>query len=202
MTLTGQLRLFEADEIGDKYKVSGRGAGILKIVIAAVLAISAAAGVTFFIIKSTRDTTPTVGTIRVESVPAGAQVTYDGVRIAGSTPLSIDSVPVGTRHEVKVELAKHKAYIETVDIPKRGGEVPVKAVMDPITGKLRVLTSPDGADIYIDGQLRGRAPMTITGIDMSSAKVLELRLKDHLPVRVDLTWPGNGEININEKLVK
>jgi len=202
MTLTGQLRLFEADEIGDKYKVSGQGARIFKIAIAAVIAISVAAGVTFFIIKSTRDTAPTVGSIRVESVPSGAEVTYDGVRQAGATPLTIESVPIGTRHEVKLELAKHKAYVETVDIPKRGGEVPVKAVMDPITGKLRVLTSPDGADIYVDGQLRGRAPMTISGIDMSSAKVLELRLKDHQPVRLDLTWPPNGEININEKLVK
>jgi hypothetical protein len=108
---------------------------------------------------------------------------------------------VGTRHEVKIELAKHKAFIETVDIPKSGGEVPVKAVMDPITGKLRVLTSPDGADIYVDGQLRGRAPLSLSGVDMS-AKRLELRHKDYSPVIIDLVWPANGEIYVNEKLVK
>jgi serine/threonine protein kinase len=199
MSLTGQLRLFEADEIPDKYKVSG-GARWIKLVIAGVMAISVAAGVTFFIIKATRDNPPEVGTIRVESVPPGAEVTFDNTRLVGATPMSIDSVPIGTRHEVKVELARHKPHIETVDIPKQGGEVSVKAFLTPITGKLRVVTQPDGAEIRIDGQLRGRAPMTITDIDMSSAKTLELRLKDYQSYIEALHWPPNGEININQKL--
>jgi serine/threonine protein kinase len=202
MTLTGQLRLFEADEIGAQYKVSGGGGRWFKIVLATIVAVSVAAGVTFFIIKSSGDSAPTVGSVRIESVPAGAEVTFDNTRMAGSTPLTINSVPVGTRHEVKVQLAKHKAYVETVDIPKRGGEVPVKAILEPITGKIRVLTSPDGADIYLDGQPKGRAPRTIEGVDMSSAKVLELRLKDYQPIVVDLSWPANGEINVNAKLTK
>ena len=66
------------------------------------MAVSAAAGVTFFIIKATRDKPPAVGSIRVDSVPAGAEVTFDGTRLAGVTPMTIDHVPVGTRHEVKV----------------------------------------------------------------------------------------------------
>ena len=40
-----------------------------------------------------------------------------------------------------------------------------------------------------------------TGVDMS-ARVLELKLKDHQPVAINLTWPANGEINIDQKLVK
>jgi hypothetical protein len=109
-------------------------------------------------------------------------------------------VPVGTRHEIEVELARYKPHVETVDVPKRGGEVPVKAFLTPITGKLRVVTQPDGAEIWIDGTLRGRAPGTITDIDMASAKVLELRLKDYQPYVQKLEWPKNGEININQKL--
>ncbi|HEY5924665.1 MAG TPA: PEGA domain-containing protein, partial [Kofleriaceae bacterium] len=202
MSLTGQIRLFEADEIPDKYKVSGGGGRWVKLVIAGILAISVAAGVTFFIIKSTQDTPPEVGTIRVESVPPGAEVTFDNTRLAGVTPMNIDSVPVGTRHEIKVELARHKPYVETVDIPKRGGEVPVKAFLTPITGKLTVITDPDGAEIWVDGKLRGRAPMTITDIDMSSAKQLELRLKDYQPHVQALQWPDNGKIDINQKLLR
>jgi hypothetical protein len=202
MSLTGQMRLFEADEIPDKYKVSGAGGRWIKLVIAGVLAISVAAGVTFFIIKSTRDNPPEVASVRVESVPPGAEVTFDGTRLAGATPMTVDSVPVGTRHEIKVELARHKVHTETVDIPKRGGEVPVKAFLTPITGKLRVLTEPDGAEIRIDGQLKGLAPKTITDIDMSSAKTLELRLKDYQVHTQQLVWPPNGEININQKLVR
>jgi serine/threonine protein kinase len=201
MTLTGQLRLFEADELPAHYNVSSGGRWI-KLVIAGVLAISVAAGVTFFIIKSTRDSAPTVGRVNIESVPPGAEVTFDGTRLAGATPMTVDSVPVGTRHEIRVELARHKPHVETVDIPKNGGEVPVKAVMDPITGKLRIVTTPDGAEIWIDGKLRGRAPTTIADIDMGSAKTLELRLKDYKPYQKSLEWPANGEINIDAKLEK
>jgi hypothetical protein len=202
LSLTGQLRLFEADELPDKYRVSGGGARWIKLVIAGALAISVAAGVTFFIIKATRESAPDVATVRIESVPPGAEVTFDGTRLAGTTPMTVESVPVGTRHEVKIELARHKPHTEAVDTPRRGGEVPVKAFLTPITGKLTVITDPDGAEIWIDGKLRGRAPMTITDIDMSSANNLELRLKDYQPYVQTLRWPDNGRIDINQKLLR
>jgi len=166
-----------------------------------VLAISVAAGVTFFIIKSTRESsTPTVGSVHIESVPSGAEVLYDGTRLAGSTPMTVDSVPVGTRHEIRVELAHHKPHVETVDVPKTGGEQAITAVMVPITGKIVVNTMPGGADIYLDGQPRGRTPTTLNDIDMAATKRLEIRLKDYRPYVQDLAWPANGEISIDKKL--
>jgi hypothetical protein len=200
MTVTGQFRLFEADEMPSQYKVSGNAGKWLKLVIAGVMAISVAAGVTFFIIRTTRDGTPNVGSVRINSVPPGAEVFFDGIHMAGTTPMTIDNSLAGTRHEIRVELARHKAYTEMVDIPKQGGEVPVSAVMKPITGRLRINTSPPGADIMLDGQLRGRTPTTINDIDMASAKHLELRLKDYSPYIQTLTWPPNGEIDIDQKL--
>jgi hypothetical protein len=200
MSLTGQLRLLEADEMPSHYKVSG-GPRWLKLAIAAVLAVSVAAGVTFFIIKATRESeTPTVGSIHIESVPPGAEVLYDGTRLAGTTPMTVDSVPVGTRHEIKVQLPRHKEHVEMVDVPKTGGEQSITAVMQPITGKLFVNVSPDGAEIYIDGKLRGRAPTTITDIDMGSAKQVEIRLKDYRPYVQDLVWGADGVITIDRKL--
>jgi serine/threonine-protein kinase len=200
MSLTGQLRLLEADEMPSHYKVSG-GPRWLKLAIAAVLAISVAAGVTFFIIKATRESeTPTVGSIHIESVPPGAEVLYDGTRLTGTTPMTVDSVPVGTRHEIKVQLPGHKEHVEMVDVPKTGREQSITAVMEPITGKLFVNVSPDGAEVYIDGKLRGRAPTTITDIDMGSAKHVEVRLKDYRPYEQDLVWPADGVITIERKL--
>jgi flagellar basal body-associated protein FliL len=58
MSLTGQLRLFEADEIPSQYKVSGNASRWVMIVLAGIVAVSVAAGVTFFIIRSTRNGTP------------------------------------------------------------------------------------------------------------------------------------------------
>jgi len=202
MSLTGQMRLFEVDEIPSQYRVSSGTSRVLKLVIAGVVAVSVAAGVTFFIIKSTRDMAPSFATVTVTSEPKGAEVSYDGTKLAGLKTMTIDKVPLGTRHEIKVELARHKPYVDAVDIPKNGGEVTVSAALKPITGKLVIVTEPDGAEIRIDGQLRGRAPTTINDIDMASAKTIELRLKDYQPYIQSLEWPASGEIDIDKKLVK
>jgi hypothetical protein len=199
MSLTGQMRLLEADEIPRAYKLTD--ARWVKLVIAGVIAVSVAAATTFFIIRSTRDSAPPVGSIHVESNPPGAEVSYDGTRLAGHpTPMTIDAVPVGTRHEIRVEYPRHTAYVETVDIPKTGGEIPVSAILKPITGKMVINTVPGGADVYINGQLRGHTPTTITDIDMDAAKKVEIRLKGYLDYEQDLTWPANGEIDIDKKL--
>jgi len=201
MSLTGQMRLFEADELPSQYKVSGNASRWVMIVLAGIVAVSVAAGVTFFIIRSTRNGTPTTGSIHVESVPPGGDIFLDGTHVAGVTPQTLPfELQAGTRHEIRVELAKHKPHVENVDIPSDGGEVAINALMDPITGRLRVVTTPAGADVIIDGTLRGRTNTTINDIDMASAKHLELRLKEYSPYIQTLTWPANGEIDIDQKL--
>jgi hypothetical protein len=199
ISLTGQLRLAEVDAIPERYKVQRTG-HYLKLVIAAVIAVPVAAATTYFIIKASRETTPITGSIHIESTPSGAEVSYDGTRLAGATPMTIDAVPVGTRHEIKIELPRHSAYVETVDIPRLGGEVSVTADLHSIRGKLVVNTVPGGADVYIDGQLRGHTPTTITDIDMDVARRLQLRLKGYHDVEQDLVWPANGEIDIDRRL--
>jgi eukaryotic-like serine/threonine-protein kinase len=202
MSMTGQLRLFEADEIPGQYKVSSDASRWVKLVIAGVLAISVAAFVTFFIIRASRDSTPDTGTIHLESVPPGGEIFVDGTHVAGVTPQTLPfPLQVGTRHEIRIELAKHKPHVENVDIPQDGREITVNAVMDPITGRLRVVTTPPGADVIVDGTLRGRTPTTINDIDMS-VKKLELRLKDYQPVIQTLSWPTNGEIDIEKNLTR
>ena len=90
---------------------------------------------------------------------------------------------VGTRHEVKVELARHKPYTETVDIPKTGGEVPVMALLKPVTGKLVINSQPAAQRSGSTDRTRGRTPTTINDVDLQSARKLELRLKDYQPYR-------------------
>jgi hypothetical protein len=195
------LRLAEVDAIPERFKVRPN-AHYLRLAIAAVLAVPVAAAATYFIIKAGREAAPTTGSIHIESKPSGAEVSYDGTRLAGATPMTIEAVPVGTRHEIKIELARHAAHVETVDIPKRGGEVSVAADLHAIRGKLVVNTAPGGADVYIDGQLRGHTPTTITDIDMDSARRLELRLKGYHDLEQDLLWPANGEIDVDRKLAR
>ena len=200
MTLTGQMRLFEVDEMPSQYKIGAARRRTFGYIIAGILAISVAAGVTFLIIRSTRDGAPTTGSVHIDSVPAGAEVTFDGTRLTEKTPMTVPNVPVGSRHEVKVELARHQVFVDNeVDVLKTGGETQVMALLKPVTGKLKINSQPGGADIYINGQPRGRTPTTINDVDMSSAKKIELRLKDYQPYLEDLTWPSDGSIEIDAR---
>jgi serine/threonine-protein kinase len=199
MSLTGQLRLLEADEIPPQYKVP-RGGRWLVLAITGAIIIPTVAAVTVFITKATRDRSPAVASIHIESNPQGAEVSYDGTKLAGVTPITIDSVPTGFRHEIKVQYPHHRPYVETVDIPKTGGQLQVTAILKPITGKLAVDTVPGGADVYINGQPRGHTPTTITDLDMDSAKKIELKLRGYQDFAQDLVWPANGELAIEAKL--
>jgi serine/threonine protein kinase len=55
-----------------------------------------------------------VGSVVVESRPAGAQVFFDG-RGVGVTPLSIPSVPIGS-HVVRLELSGHKRWSTSIRV--------------------------------------------------------------------------------------
>jgi PEGA domain len=201
-TLTGQLRLSEVDEIPQSYKLGSNRKRWFGLVVAAIVAISLAAGITFFIIRATRDATPVVAIVKIESSPSGADVYYDDTRLSDRTPLTIENVPTGTRHDIKVQLSHYKAYTDTVDIPKTGGTVPVMALLKKLTGKIVINSKPDGAEILINGEVRGRTPKTIEDIDMDSAKTLDVRLKDHPPISRTLEWPANGQIDLDLKFDK
>jgi hypothetical protein len=199
---TGQMRLLEIDEIPSQYKLGSGGRRWLIYVVAGALAVSVAAAVTFLIIRLTPKSVPTVGSVHVESFPPGGDVLFDGTRLTDKTPLTIDHAPVGTRHTIRIELAGHQPFEETIDIPRSGNEVSVLAKLAQVTGKILINSVPANAEIYINGQLRGRTPTTIQGVDMGSARRLELRLKEHQPFVQDLIWPADGVIRIDTKLVR
>ena len=76
------------------------------------------------------------------------------------------------------------------------------ALLKPVTGKLVINSQPGGAEVWINGQNRGRTPTTINDVDLQSAKKIELRLKDYSPYQADLAWPSNGQITIDAKLAR
>jgi serine/threonine protein kinase len=200
MSLTGQLRLSEVDELPSQYKLGSGRQQWFTYIASGVLAVSVAASVTFLIIRSTRESTPALGSIHIESVPPGADVIFDKNRLTDKTPLTIDGAPAGTRHTIRLELRHYEPREETVDIAKTGGRISVPIVLKQILGKIVVDSVPANAEIRIDGQLRGRTPMTVTDLDMNNARRLELRLKGYQPYIRDLTWPADGKIPIKAQL--
>jgi hypothetical protein len=202
MSLTGQMRLFEVDEIPSQYKLGAARRRWFSYAIAGILAVSLAAIATFLIIRMTREgSSSTHGSVIVESVPAGADVLYDNTKV-GVTPITIDEVPMSSRHSIKLVLPRHAIYEETIDIPKGTGQAKVMAILKQITGKLVVDSKPDKADILINGEPKGQTPKTIVDLDMSSAKTVEIRLKGFQPHIQELNWPQDGKVVLDVTLKK
>jgi hypothetical protein len=201
MSLTGQMRAAEIDELPAHYKLGAARARWFTYIVSGILAVSVAAAVTFLIIRSMRDSAPAVRSVYISSVPAGADVLFEGTRLRDKTPLTIDKVPIGTRPTIRIELAHYGPYEEVLNITSGGAEPQVMAQLKAITGKIIIDSTPPGAEIHVSGVLRGRTPTTIS-VDMGSAKLLELRLKDYQLFVQDLVWPPDGRIQINAKLVR
>jgi len=201
LSLTGQLRLSEVDELPSQYKLGSKKASWILPALLALLALGAAAGITFFLVRSSHDNAPVMSSVRVESTPSGADVIFDG-KLVGKTPMTVDQLEAGTSHALRVALDKYKPYEEKLEMPRNGSELTIQRQLAPITGKLVISTSPKGAEVLLNGQTRGRTPLTLNDVDVSSAKKLELRLKDYEPIVRDLVWPQDGQLLVDESLKK
>jgi hypothetical protein len=113
------------------------------------------------------DPTPSYGDIRVTSHPSGAVVTLDG----GSrqyTPATFTSVRAGTSHFIQIAMSGYQQYGTSVYVTS-GDTSAVDAYLIrntpyPGTGSLNIVTSPAGADIYVDGNYIAESPYLVTSL--------------------------------------
>lgn len=103
--------------------------------------------------------TPAFAPVRIESTPAGARVTVDGMEL-GLTPFEVD-LDAG-RHELRLAYAGYRDFSSPFTV--RGGEPltvgPIELGRPDAT--LRVTTEPAGADVSVAGRYRGKAPLVLT----------------------------------------
>lgn len=105
-----------------------------------LLASAAVAGFTLLNSREIQDATPATGSMHIESVPSGADVTFDGTMLSDRTPVTIDGVPVGTRHRIVLSLRHYQPYTENVMIPRTGSQIQMVArlTLQDATGAAQV----------------------------------------------------------------
>ena len=107
--------------------------------------------------------------VAISSTPSGAQVRVDGVYL-GRTPLLGGYVPLKAKHlEVRLE-----GYVP-VSRPLGLRENRVAIQLEPLTWKLPVRSRPAGAEVRLDGFLKGKTPLEELEVPGQEAHVLELR---------------------------
>ncbi len=102
---------------------------------------------------------PAFAGVTVESVPVGATVSVDGAPI-GVTPLQA-TLDAG-RYTLAIEHPGYRRFESPITV-KSGEPLRIGPVeLGLPDGRLSVRTDPEGADVSVAGQYRGRAPLTLT----------------------------------------
>ncbi len=96
------------------------------------------------------ETMGTLGSIVVTSDPPGASVRLDGEEM-GSTPTVIEKIPLGEKHEVRVEKKGYGTWVRTVE-PDSNKPVPLQARLEKLVGTIVVESAPPGASVFLDGE--------------------------------------------------
>jgi hypothetical protein len=120
------------------------------------------------------------GSITVRSVPGGTAVTLDGVH-QGQVPLGNDALLIENIEPGPHQLVLSKSgYLDAVH-PfwiGSGQRSDIRITLSPTTsqsGSVSIVSSPAGADLFIDGGYRGRTPITVSGLAVGPhTLVLEL----------------------------
>lgn len=124
--------------------------------------------------------TTTTGSISVSSSPVGAAVYLDGdyvgITYTGDM-IDINDVVPGT-HEVTMRLNGYEDYTTSIDVPasrvvKVNPTLALSRIPHP-SGQMQILSTPEGAAVYLDNKFRGYTPLTLQDIEVGQH---EIRLK-------------------------
>jgi PEGA domain len=125
--------------------------------------------------ESVRKRTP--GELRISLAAPGATVLVNG-RSQGSLPLSL-KLPVG-KHTVEVRSADGLASFRSEVVVLAGLPTQLAAHLEPKQGKLKIRTSPGGAEVLLDGEAIGRTPLDR---QVAAGKhVVALQVEGHAPL--------------------
>jgi hypothetical protein len=130
--------------------------------------------------------------LRITSQPDGAKVLLDGQE-QGPTPMSLQKIEPG-QHLLEVRKDGFYAQRRTVSLFKSEKKTE-EFKLEPLKGLVIVQTSPEGAEVDVDGAFRGKTPLLLTDLSMGDHAVvlrtegyqprkLALPIKDRVPVKL------------------
>lgn len=116
------------------------------------------------------------GLVFIRSQPSGANVTING-QFSGQTPLEV-ALPPGRAHEVTLFRSGFNAASRSIQTsPDQEQDITVS--LTPITSVVRVVAEPAEAELYVDGEFKGRANQTLELL--AASQVIEVRLDGYVP---------------------
>ncbi len=127
------------------------------------------------------------GTLKIVSMTPDALVFIDGAAV-GKVP--IDKKISAGEHLVVVRLQNHKDFEQKVRV-EAGQPVTVTAQLKKV-GRIRVLSTPLGADVYVNGKILGKTPLD-EEVEVGDA-IIRLELSGYRPFQETITITGGDDV--------
>ena len=119
---------------------------------------------------------PADGLVTLRSTPSGANVTVDG-SFRGRTPLELSLRP-GRAHDVVFFLNGYQEARRQVRTTA-ADESAVTVALEPITSAVQISATPADADVFVNGELKGKANQRLELL--AASQTIEIRAEGHVP---------------------
>jgi TonB family protein len=132
---------------------------------------------------------PQLGSLSVETRPAGASISIDG-ELRGFSPAEVADLELGA-HEVRLSLQGHRTQVRSVEIVA-GAAASLSIALEPMeseatTGIVDFSSEPAGAAVSVDGEQRGVTPLE--GVELAPGEhAVAMELRGYQP------WSGSVQV--------
>jgi len=175
-------------QIDDKEKAQGKDkkGGLLKVGLIAILVIGLLATGLFVFLSPG---------LKIVSEPSASAVFLDEKHV-GETPLSI-RIWMGGKHIIKVTKNGHNDFEQSIEM-QFGTSREINAELVPkLLWGLTVKSDPEGADVYLDGQMKGVTPLRLDKVKEGTIN-LEIKKNHYSTVKRNLVInPSLGETTVD-----
>lgn len=127
------------------------------------------------------------GGAKLTSEPPGAQITLNGKKLKDKTPHTVKGLPADKSHALVLELDGFQKHEEDFDVAPDDVS-PVHVFLEPDPGTLKITTDPDGAQVYINGERRGRTPVKVEGLARDLEVPVTLKKKGYEDMQRIHVW--------------
>ena len=139
------------------------------------------------------------GGLKIYTTPSGAKIFIDGNEW-GQTPRLVSPLEVG-EHSVLLTMEGFRDVVRQVKIAK-GITASMNVVLEKVYGSIKVTSSPAGANVYLNGVLKGTT--TAQGLSLSGLEIKTYAVKvthpGYAPYEVDAAIMPDEVIEVNAVL--
>jgi serine/threonine-protein kinase len=140
------------------------------------------------------------GKLDVSSTPPGAQIILDDKADATwMTPFTFETVPIG-RHTLEFKKAGYSTERRIVVLQGNAAQR-INVVLSPVSGILKVITVPGGAQIYVDGELKSETTPATLKLRAGSRRI-RLRKEGYQEAEQLVEIEDNSVTTLNQQLLE